>query len=149
MLSTELLKPLKYWSPRAVCTLPKWQFAITRTHLHYIIFLTCLSALYIYFTIFMWTYIVGPSSTYINAQGSVSAPLLHQCRRTPSSCAGNPWKKREGTQPLAYTGWTVMSGHVKVYIYANDPDTCDFDIRQAVQHLLVCPMMNTACCTKT
>ena len=29
--------------------------------------------------------------------------------------------------------------------YSNETETCDCGIRQTMQHLLVCPMMNTAC----
>ena len=29
--------------------------------------------------------------------------------------------------------------------YSNETETCDCSIRQTMQHLLVCPMMNTAC----
>ena len=31
--------------------------------------------------------------------------------------------------------------------YSNETETCDCGIRQTMQHLLVCPMMNTACST--
>ena len=31
---------------------------------------------------------------------------------------------------------------------SNDSETCDCGIRQTMQHLLVCPMMNTACSTQ-
>ena len=33
--------------------------------------------------------------------------------------------------------------------FSNEPETCDCGIRQTMQHLLVCPMMDTACSPKT
>ena len=32
--------------------------------------------------------------------------------------------------------------------YSNEPETCACDIRQTMQHILVCHMMNTACSTQ-
>ena len=32
--------------------------------------------------------------------------------------------------------------------YSNETDTCDCGIRQTMQHILVCPMMNTVCSTQ-
>ena len=50
----------------------------------------------------------------------------------------------QGTQPVTYTGWPVKREHVKVG-YSNEQETCDCGITQTMQHLLVCPMMDTAC----
>ena len=51
----------------------------------------------------------------------------------------------EGTQPVAYTGWPVKIEHDG---FSNEQETCDCGIRQTMQHLLVCPMMNTASSTR-
>ena len=43
--------------------------------------------------------------------------------------------KMRGKRPLTVLLWG----------YSNETETCDCGIRQTMQHLLVCPMMNTAC----
>ena len=37
------------------------------------------------------------------------------------------------------------NGRQAVQFSSNETETCDCGIRQTMQHLLVCPMMNTAC----
>ena len=38
-----------------------------------------------------------------------------------------------------------MRVNIFKYGHSNEPETCDSGIRQTMQHLLVCPMMDTTC----
>ena len=38
-----------------------------------------------------------------------------------------------------------LTGQRKVFFFSNEQETCDCGIRQTMQHLLVCLMMDTAC----
>ena len=52
----------------------------------------------------------------------------------------------QGTQPVEYTGWPVKSEHVEVGDFpTNQKPVIVASARQTMQHLLVCPMMDTAC----
>ena len=84
-----------------------------------------------------------------------SSPWTPVCTLTPVPTNTSQLVQRtpgqlEGTEPVAYTGWPVKSEHVKlgIHIYSNETETCDCGIRQTMPHLLVCPMINTACSTQ-
>ena len=61
-----------------------------------------------------------------------------QCWRTPPSWRREPLDNLKGTQPVAYTCWPVS----EKWGFSNEQETCDCGIRQTIQHLLVCPMMD-------
>ena len=61
--------------------------------------------------------------------------------------AENPWTTWKALNRLR-----TQVGRSRVNMskwgYSDETETCDCDIRQTMQHLLVCPMMNTACSTQ-
>ena len=58
--------------------------------------------------------------------------------------AKNPWTTWKALNRLR-----TQVGRSRVNMlkwgFSNEPETCDSGIRQTMQHLLVCPMMNTVC----
>ena len=58
--------------------------------------------------------------------------------------AKNPWTTWKALNRLR-----TQVGRSRVNMlkwgFSNEPETCDCGIRQTMQHLLVCPMMDTAC----
>ena len=61
--------------------------------------------------------------------------------------AENPWTTLKALNRLC-----TQVGRSRVNMskwgYSNETDTCDCGTRQTMQHILVCPMMNTACSTQ-
>ena len=49
----------------------------------------------------------------------------------------------EGSQPVPTVGRSRVN--MLKWGYSNEPETCECGIRQTMQYLLVCPMMNIAC----
>ena len=59
--------------------------------------------------------------------------------------AANPWTTWKAlNRLLTKVGRSVKSEHVEVG-FSNEQETCDCGTRQTMQHLLVCPMMDTGC----
>ena len=58
--------------------------------------------------------------------------------------AENPWTTWKALNRLR-----TQVGRSRVNMlkwgFSNEPETCDCGIKQTMQHLLVCPMMNTVC----
>ena len=61
--------------------------------------------------------------------------------------AENPWVSWEALNRLHKQFCRSRMNMLK-WRYSNEPETCDCGIRQTIQHLLICPMMNTACSTR-
>ena len=61
--------------------------------------------------------------------------------------AENPWTNWKALNWLrTQGGWSRLN--ISKWGYSHETETCDCGIRQTMQHLLVCPMMNTACSTQ-
>ena len=58
--------------------------------------------------------------------------------------AENPWTTWKALNRLRTQVGRSRVNMLK-WEFSNEPETCDCGIRQTMQHLLVCPMMNTAC----
>ena len=58
--------------------------------------------------------------------------------------AENPWTTWKALNRLR-TQVDRTRVHMSKWGYSNETETCDCGIRQTMQHLLVCPMMDTSC----
>ena len=57
--------------------------------------------------------------------------------------AENPWTTWKALRLRTQVGRSSVN--MLKWGFSNEPETCDCGIRQTMQHLLVCPMMDTAC----
>ena len=62
--------------------------------------------------------------------------------------AENPWTTWKALNRLRSQVGRSRVNMLK-WGFSNEQETCDCGIRQTMQHLLVCPMMDTACSSKT
>ena len=61
--------------------------------------------------------------------------------------AENPWTTWKALNRLRTQVGRSRLNMLK-WGFSNEQETCDCGIRQTMQHLLVCPMMDTACCPR-
>ena len=89
------------------------------------------------------------SQTHRAKQYKVTSFLSTDCELSTETCSKNVYSLGPWTTWKALNRLRSQVGRSRVNMlkwgFSNEQETCDCGIRQTMQHLLVCPMMDTAC----